>query len=46
MINIFAIILLFLIFSKNVFANNDIDQWNDSKKTYKDLIEEGFKVKV
>jgi len=46
MINIFAIILLFLIFSKNVYANNDIDQWTDSKKTYKDLIEEGFKVKA
>ena len=46
MMNIFAIILFLLFFSINVFAKNDIDQWTDSEKTYKDLIEEGFKVKA
>jgi len=46
MMNIFAIILFLLFFSINVFAKNDVDQWTDSEKTYKDLIEEGFKVKA
>ena len=44
--NIFVIILFLLFFSINVFAKNDVDQWTDSEKTYKDLIEEGFKVKA
>ena len=29
-----------------VFAENDIDQWMDSDKTYYDLIQEGFEVKA
>ena len=38
---------MFLIFfSTSIFAENNIDQWTDSKKTYKDLIEEGFEVKA
>ena len=38
-----TIILLF--FSNFSFAENNIDQWLDSNKTYKDLIEEGYEVK-
>ena len=34
------------IFSPNfLFANPNSDQWLDSDKSYKDLIEEGFEVK-
>ena len=46
MINKFILIIFLIFFSINVFAENDIDQWTDSKKTYKDLIEEGFEVKA
>lgn len=46
MMNKFILILYLLFFSTNVFAENDIDQWTDSKKTYKDLIEEGFEIKA
>ena len=35
-----------IFFSKNLIAENNIDQWIDSKKTYHDLIEEGFEVKA
>ena len=46
----FSKILLFFIFfiliSFNLRADPDIDQWQDSKKTYKDLIDEGFEVKA
>ncbi len=38
-------LLLFIIFSKSLFANPNIDQWLDSEKTYKDLINEGYEVK-
>lgn len=34
-----------MMFSNIVFAEGNIDQWQDSKKTYKDLIEEGFEIK-
>ena len=43
------ILLLFIFFnliSLNLRADSDIDQWQDSKKTYKDLIDEGFEVKA
>ena len=30
----------------NLHAETNIDQWQDSNKTYKDLIEEGFEVKA
>ncbi len=41
-----CIISLFLIiFSVQVFANPNLDQWLDSEKTYKDLINEGYEVK-
>ena len=40
-------LLLFIFFnliSLNLRADPDIDQWQDSKKTYRDLIDEGFEV--
>ena len=41
---------LFFIFLLNVnfalYAEPGIDQWQDSEKTYKDLIDEGFEVKA
>jgi hypothetical protein len=40
------ILTIFLIlFSTKLFAESNTDQWLESKKTYKDLIEEGFEVK-
>ena len=35
----------FLLFSNILSANPNIDQWLESDKTYKDLINEGFDVK-
>ena len=29
-----------------LYAESNIDQWLDSEKTYKDLIDEGFEVKA
>ena len=46
MMNKFILILFLLFFSSNLFAQNNTDQWSDSKKTYKDLIDEGFKIKA
>ena len=38
---------IFLLFVNSVLhAEPDIDQWEDSEKTYKDLIDEGFEVKA
>ena len=45
MIKIFFI-LFTLLCSTFAFSETNIDQWNDSKKTYKDLINEGFEVKA
>ena len=43
----FSIILLFFIFvSNSLIANSKIDQWQDTKKTYIELIEKGFNVKA
>ena len=41
---LFFIFLLFV--NSALYAEPDIDQWKDSKKTYKDLIDEGFEVKA
>ena len=41
---LFFIFFLFINFS--LHADSDIDQWQDSDKTYKDLINEGFEVKA
>tara|TARA_B100000886_G_C20232258_1_gene411057 strand:- start:217 stop:549 length:333 start_codon:yes stop_codon:yes gene_type:complete len=38
----FVFILLFCV---SVFANPNTDQWLDTEKTYKDLINEGYEVK-
>jgi len=46
MMNKFIPIIFLIFFSTSIFAENNIDQWTDSKKTYKDLIEEGFEVKA
>ena len=43
--NIFQFLLCILL-SLPVFAKADIDQWQDSDKTYYDLIQEGFQVKA
>ena len=40
-----SFIFLFFLFSSSIFANPNIDQWLDSEKTYKDLINEGYQVK-
>ena len=37
---------IFLFVNSALYAESDIDQWKDSKKTYKDLIDEGFEVKA
>ena len=41
------LITIFIIsfFNTVIYANPNIDQWLDSQKTYKDLINEGFQVK-
>ena len=40
------ILIIFLIFfSIKLSAENIIDQWIDSEKTYKDLIDEGFEIR-
>ena len=36
---------IFLLFSNLSFSNPNIDQWLESEKSYKDLINEGFEVK-
>ena len=40
----FLILIIFLTFS--VFAETNIDQWQNSNKTYYDLIQEGFEIKA
>ena len=42
----FLILFIFIFLSGLVKAESDIDQWIDSQKTYKDLINEGFEVKA
>ena len=41
------LLFIFLLFVNSVlYAETDIDQWEDSEKTYKDLIDDGFEVKA
>ena len=40
----YLITILFLI-SSSAYANPNVDQWMESDKSYKDLINEGFEVK-
>ena len=42
---IYFILLISLIISKFLFADPNIDQWLNSEKTYKDLVNEGYEVK-
>lgn len=42
----FLLLIHILFFSSNLFAENNVDQWSDSSKTYKDLINEGFEIKA
>jgi hypothetical protein len=44
--NKILLILFLTFFPLKLFAESNIDQWTDSMKTYKDLIEEGFEVKA
>ena len=37
--------ILMLFFSESIFANPNLDQWLDTEKSYKDLINEGYEVK-
>ena len=43
---ILSLFLFLILMSFNLQADINIDQWQDSKKTYKDLIDEGFEVKA
>jgi hypothetical protein len=45
-LNIFLIIVCVIFCSKYLVANPNSDQWMDTDKSYKDLIEEGFEVKA
>jgi len=38
-------ITIFFLISSLVYANPNVDQWVESDKSYKDLINEGFEVK-
>ena len=41
----FLILILFVFLSGLAQAKSDVDQWKNSEKTYKDLINEGFEIK-
>ena len=42
---IILIFSLIIFFSNYVFADPNLDQWIDTDKSYKDLIDDGFEVK-
>ena len=44
-LKLFFTCIVFLFFTSLLYANPNIDQWQESEKTYKDLINEGFEVK-
>ena len=44
-LKLFLFVILFMTFTSLVNANPNTDQWLESEKTYKDLINEGFEVK-
>ena len=44
-LKLFLYVILFMTFTSLVNANPSTDQWLESEKTYKDLINEGFEVK-
>ena len=44
-LKLFLSIIMFMALTSLVNANPNTDQWMESEKTYKDLINEGFEVK-
>ena len=44
-LKLFLSVILVMAFTSLLNANPNTDQWLDSEKTYKDLINEGFEVK-
>ena len=42
---IYFIFVILMIISKFSFADPNIDQWLETEKTYKDLVNEGYEVK-
>ena len=44
-LKLFLSVIMVMTFTSLVNANPNTDQWLDSEKTYKDLINEGFEVK-
>ena len=44
-LKLFFTVILLLFFTSISYANPNADQWQESDKTYKDLINEGFEVK-
>ena len=44
-LKLFLSVIMVMAFTSLVNANPNTDQWLDSEKTYKDLINEGFEVK-
>ena len=42
----FVTFFVLIFFNKSAIANPNADQWQDSNKSYKDLIQEGFEVKA
>tara|TARA_X000000368_G_scaffold358292_1_gene301078 strand:+ start:126 stop:464 length:339 start_codon:yes stop_codon:yes gene_type:complete len=45
-LNLFYIFFSFFLMNNLLFANPNSDQWQDTDKTYKDLIQDGFEVKA
>ena len=44
-LKVFLFVVIVMAFSSVINANPNTDQWLESEKTYKDLINEGFEVK-
>ena len=44
-LSFFITLIIVCLFALLVNANPNLDQWMESEKTYKDLIDEGFEVK-
>ena len=42
---IYFVFIILMIISKFSFADPNIDQWLETEKTYKDLVNEGYEVK-
>tara|TARA_B100001057_G_scaffold432888_1_gene461343 strand:+ start:1367 stop:1702 length:336 start_codon:yes stop_codon:yes gene_type:complete len=42
---IYSLLIVLMINSKFSFADPNVDQWLDTEKTYKDLVNEGYEIK-